>query len=323
MTEYLPPYPQGVPSGGFSVPSYPYQQSNDPLVSSDYSGWWNRGLAIAGRAWRQLAAIQFVGILLTLALQAPLGVFLALTAEHQRQVIADNGRLTAADFQDLLNGLALSAVPLFLSVVITAIITLAAVHIGVSAAIGGQPRIGAALSFAAGRAFPLLGWQILALPIYLLGVLLCVLPVFYVAAVFIVLAVVVAVERTNAIGRCFTLFNRDVGWSVARIATIIGLSIGAGIVGGLFGIFVNAAVHRSATGTGGIVAGSIASTLLSALITAGLGILLAPLTLAAYADMRSRVEPVSATVIAQQLGILPPPQPSWPVNPQTGQPFTG
>jgi hypothetical protein len=329
MTDYLPPYPSGAPDGGFSVPPNPFQPTNpfqpvsDPLVSPNLSGWWQRGVAIARSGWRQLAAIQLVGVVIVLLLQTPFAVSLALSNAHESQVLANGGQLTDADIQNMLRGLALSAVPLVLSVVLTAVITLAAVHIGASVAIGMPPQVSSALTFAGRRVLPLIGWQIVAAPIYLLGLCLCVLPVLYVAAVFAILAVVVAVERTNPIGRCFKLFNKDVGWSLGRVAIIFGLSIGVGVFSGGISLAANQLGQSAASGNNGIILGSIITTLLSALITAAFGILVAPLTLAAYADMRSRVEPVSAIVIAQDLGLLQRPQPYWPVDPQTGMPFPG
>src|SRR6266511_3141208 len=201
-----------------------------------------------------------------------------------------------------------------LAIIVAAMVTIATVHVGVSVAIGAPVRIADALHLAARRVFPLLGWQLLAIPIYLLAVCACFLPVFYVAAVFVVLPVVVAVERTNAIGRCFSLFHGNLGSSIARIATIVGLNFGVAIAGGFVGTLFDAAARAASPGTVGLVAGSVASTLVAAAIGAALAILLAPLTLAAYADMRARLEPLNTMMIAQQLGIVPPAVP-WPAGP--------
>jgi hypothetical protein len=204
-------------------------------------------------------------------------------------------------------------------------VTLATVHVGVSIAMGVPVSIGNALGLAGRRVFPLLGWQLLAVPIYIAGLCLCFLPVLYVGAVFAVLPVVVAVERTGAIGRCFSLFHRDLGTSVGRIATVFGLTIAASIAGGGIGSILDSAARAASPGQTGIITGSVFSTLLSAVIGAALAILTAPLTLVAYADMRARVEPVTSAVIAQQLGILPPPAQQWPTwpAPPPSDPFTG
>ena len=155
-----------------------------------------------------------------------------------------------------------------------------------------------------------------------MAVCLCVLPVIYAWAVFVVLPVVVAVERTNAIARCFRLFHGDLGSSVARIATIFGLSVGAAVVGAGIAAAVSAGARLgTSSDTAGTIVGSVVATLISGLIGAAVAVLVAPLTLTAYADMRARVEPVNGMMIAQQLGIAGAgaPGPYWPGDQQGGR----
>jgi hypothetical protein len=194
-------------------------------------------------------------------------------------------------------------------------VTIATVHVGVSVATGAEVRLSSALGLAGRRVFPLLGWQLLAVPIYLVAVCLCFFPVFYVIAVMVVLPVVVAVERTNAISRCFSLFHQDLGLAASRIATIVALTIGVAGLGGVVGAVIDSGVRAAVPGDGGILAGAVGSTLLSAIVSGALAILIAPLTLTAYADMRARQERIDATVIARQLGIAPataaPGPPGW------------
>jgi hypothetical protein len=185
-------------------------------------------------------------------------------------------------------------------------------------AVGAPLDVGAALKLALRRVFPLLGWQILAIPIYLVALCLCILPVFYVAAVFTVLPVVVAVERTNAIGRCFSLFHTNFGPAAARAFTIVGMSIGASVVAGILGSVIDAIARNAAEGSTGVVIGSVVSSAFGAVLGGALAVLLAPLTLAAYADTRARVEPLNSAVIAQQLGIAVPVS-AWPTAPPASQ----
>jgi len=296
------------PSGGFAIPPAPpvmppYEQAaaNDPLISPDYGGWFNRGKTIVQRAWKELAVLQAVGLVLVLLVQAPIAVFVALRTDDLRDLTRAPDEPPDLGLVFGLIGAGLLVV--LVSVILAVMITLASVHIGVSAAVGAPVRVGDALRLAVRRVFPLLGWQILAIPIYIAGLCLCLLPILYVAAVFTVLPVVVALERTNAIGRCFKLFHGNLGVSVGRIATIIGLTFGVGLVGNLFGSVISAAVEAGSTGTTGLVIGTVAATGIEAVLGGALAILLAPLTLTAYADMRSRLEPVSSATIAHELGI--------------------
>lgn len=296
------------PSGGYGIPPAPpmmppYEQAaaNDPLISPDYGGWFSRGTTIVKRAWKELAALQVVGLVLVLLVQAPIAVLVALRTDDLLNLPG-----TPDEPPDLGLGFSLLGAGLLVvlvSVILTVMITLASVHVGVSAAVGAPVRVGDALRLAVRRVFPLLGWQILAIPIYVAGLCLCLLPVLYVAAVFTALPVVVAVERTNAVGRCFKLFHGNLGVSVGRIATIIGFTFGAGLVGNLFGSVISATAESGSVGTAGPVIGTVAATGAQALLSGALAILLAPLTLTAYADMRARVEPVSSATIAHELGI--------------------
>ncbi|GIF63445.1 hypothetical protein Ais01nite_14800 [Asanoa ishikariensis] len=316
-----PSYPQqqpgdpAVPTGGYLPPPQFAPQHADPLISPNYGGWWNRGVAIAKAGWRPLAGLQLVGVVLALLVQAPAAIFIAFASddlENSFTTASDTG--ANPDFTPFIVLMSLTVGAALLAMLLATVVTLASVYVGVSIAVGVPPRMDDALRMAVRRLFPLIGWQLLAIPIYLVALCLCVLPIFYVAAVFAVLPVVVAVERTNAIGRCFTLFHRDFGAAAGRIATILGLTIGVALIGAMIGGIVEAATGVSMSNNAGIITGSIVSTLLTSVISGAVAVLLAPLTLTAYADLRARVEPTNAMTIAQQLGVVPPPSPWLPAT---------
>jgi hypothetical protein len=311
-----PPDPAfgAVPAGGYTTPPQP--AFTDPLVSPNYNGWWNRSISIVKRGWKPLAALQAIGVALALLLEAPAAGYGALMSDDINRAIRSRGTDGLPDLTSLVGLIGIGVAGVLLTIIIGSMVTIATVHVGVSVAMQVPVRISEAVALAARRVFPLIGWQLLALPIYIAGLCLCVLPVIYVAAVFLVLPVVVAVERTNAIGRCFRLFHRDLGSAVARTATILGILLAASLVGGVIGSVFEAAARTGAGGTAGIVTGSVVSTLVTALISGAVAVLVAPLTLTAYADLRARVEPVDATVIAQEIGLVPPsmqpPAQPWP-----------
>ena len=325
MSEWQTPPPYPSPSGypippGYSLPpGYPAPPSyptvpgypigggypSDPLVSADYSGWFRRGVTIVKRGWKQLAALQAAGVVPALLVGVPISV---ATAVHQDDLVNRIGgtntptELQISDFTDLIAVYALGFAGGVVSFIVTAIITLAAVHVAASAAAGLEPKVGDALRLAGRRVLPLIGWELLFVPIALVAVCACVLPVLYVAAVAAVLAAVVAVERTNAVARCFGLFNNNLGISVGRIATIFGITIAAGIVStAIAGIFI-ASLYSS----GSIVAGAVTSTVVGAVLSAAVGVLVAPLTLTAYADMRARKDGITGATILYELGIASP-----------------
>ncbi len=293
------------PIGGYAVP-YLAQPGHDPLISADYSGWWQRSTAIVKAGWPQLAAVQAIGVAVQVLLQVPLLVYVA-TQGQQFAVAQQNN--TAPDLGPLLGTVGFTLLIAFAGIVVGAIVTIATMQMSVSIAAGGQPQLAPALKAAARRAFPLIGWQLLAGLIMLVGLCACVLPIFYLLAVFTVLPGVVAFERTNAISRCFRLFHGNFGVALGRVATIVGISIGAGIVASIFSQVVGSggggfglAPAVTTESTGAIVVASAVSALIGAVIDRGVAILTGPMTLTAYADMRARVEPLTTQTLLPELG---------------------
>ncbi|BCB86200.1 hypothetical protein Psuf_035130 [Phytohabitans suffuscus] len=129
------------------------------------------------------------------------------------------------------------------------------------------------------------------------------MPGLYFGAVLVVLAPVVALERRNAIGRCFKLFHGDFGASLARVATILGILIAASVIGGGVGVAATLAAPPQTASTGALIAAAAVSSGFAAVIGGAVRLLTDPLTVAAYADMRARVEPLSTAVLAREAGI--------------------
>jgi hypothetical protein len=288
------------------VPPPLLQAGYDPLISADYNGWWQRGMAIVKSGWKVLALLQAIAAGVLLVLQTPVAVYAAMVSKDIQDQAANPDPTAAPDLTGLFGVLGFTLVVALVGLLVAAMVTIASIHVGVSIAIGLAPNLGAALSTAARRVFPLIGWQLLASLLVLVGFCACILPGIYVIAVITVLPAVVAFERTNAIGRCFKLFHTDFGLSVGRVATILGLNLGAGVIGGLLGTALSAGISVAASGTGGIIAGTLVSTAVSAVIGGAVAVIIQPLVLTAYADMRARVEQVSTGVLARELGLMQP-----------------
>jgi hypothetical protein len=275
--------------------SQPYPP--DPLISPDYSGWWQRAVAVVKLSWRQLLALQAIVAVLIFAVQGTAGVAAAFAARDLDDAADAGDDLPLGTFFAAF-GLGIAAA--VFGLLVSTAVTIAAVRIVVLAATGGQPRVVDALGAAARRVFPLIGWSILAGIIGLAALCACILPVFYIGAVFTVLAPVVALERGNAISRCFKLFHGDLAVSIGRIATIGGIGIGAAVVAAAVDFIGDAVVRPESASTAAVVAATVFATAVSVFLTGGIRILTDPLTVAAYADMRARVEPLSSAVLAYE-----------------------
>jgi hypothetical protein len=319
----LPVY-QAAPTGGYGVPIFGQQAGYDPLISPDYSGWWRRTTAVLKPGWRILAGLQFIGFLVSLLVSVPQALYLFYLSD-QLPKAAQDGTITSAelDLKPFFVVFGITFVGIFLTYLVAFAVTIASNHVVVSIAAGLRPRIGTSLAMAAKRVFPLLGWQLLAGLIVLVGLCACVLPAIYLVAVFLILPAVVTFERGSAIGRCFALFHRDLGASVSRVATIFGISIGIGIVGAIIGQVIELAlgspqtvitdfgVDARPTFTSTLIVAVLANAVVTGLLSAGGAVLTAPLTLTAYADMRARVDPLSTAVLASEIGLTPAATPEW------------
>jgi hypothetical protein len=255
-------------------------------------------VAVVRIAWRQLVALQVVLAVVTFGLQGAAGVVAALALRDAD--LTANGT-EQPPLGDLLAAGGLTVVAVLISVLLSTLATLVAVHIVVQAATAGQPRLASCLAGASRRLLPMIGWGLLAGLIVIGGVCACILPAFYFGAVFTILAPVVAVERGGAIGRCFKLFNRDVGASLARVATIGAIWVGGGLLAAVPAALGGAITDPASATTPALVISELVGTAVTVAISGVLRVLIDPLTVAAYADMRARVEPLSSSVIAQEL----------------------
>jgi len=294
------------------VPYLP-QPGYDPLISPDYAGWWQRGMAIVKAGWPQLASLQAIGIVAGIVFQVPLLVYIAVQG---RAIVnatntPDTGTAPEVDLGPFFAVLGLTLLGVLISVIVSAAITVATMHLGVQIASGATRSVGASARHALRRALPMVGWQFVAALVILVGLCLCVLPAIYPVAVFTVLPAVVAFERTNAISRCFTLFNRSFGVAAGRVATILGIGIVVAVIASIIGSVINSAagvpgsfgvpLNNTDVSTGVQIAAGIGSTAVSVVLSAAVAVLTAPLTLLTYADLRARVEPLSTQVLVSEL----------------------
>jgi hypothetical protein len=275
--------PPGYPAGWTApiAPTY-YAAPNDPLVSADFSGWWNRSFALVKAAWRPLAVVQLAGAV-------PMVAVLIVVDFLTR---GESDRLATTDKLDGKTAIALILVilpSLLLSWLFGVLIQLISTHLLVQKVTTGQISIGAALRASLKRAFPLMGWSLLGGIIVAVGLVFCILPGFYATAALSVLPVIVLLERRFAVGRSFQLFNANLGASLGRILTIAGLVIGFGIVSaGLTSVFPIG---------GDSPVELILTEVISGLFAAVSGVVFTPMYLTAYADMRARHEPFSTAYL--------------------------
>ncbi|MGW4942458.1 hypothetical protein ACWEOZ_12845 [Actinoplanes sp. NPDC004185] len=282
------PYPYPYP--------YPYPQQAgfdpaDPLISIEVGGWWHRSFRLLKAAWRPMAVIQLIVSVPALVLLLP--AMLAYqdeqrVAQESLQASVDAG--TRPDFSLFFAGLTVLLPAALVAGLFYMLGQLANQQVVVFTATGRTGNlVGPAFLAAAKRLPALIGWYLLAVPVLIVATVLCFFPVLYVGAALTVLSVVVLLERGNGIGRCFQLFHASIGVSVARIATIFGLSVGASVLLTLMNTLVDVTIGGSYTTPDNTA--TVINTLLQAVYSMVSYMILAPLLVTTYADMRARKEP--------------------------------
>lgn len=295
-----PQYGPGQPPGS------PRFDPADPLVSHDYAGWWQRGTAVVKAGWRPLALLQVITVVPTMLLLIPAQIFTVLEQRAVSREAVSGGTPQLGPLLTAVGILVLTLLPVLL---IYAIGVMASARMVVTVATGGPAKIGPAVRGVLPRVPALIGWYLVAALLITAALCACVLPVFYVGAVLVILPAVVAFERGGAIARCFRLFHTDLGAAVGRIATIAALGLGFSAVVGVISLIATFATLGSAfpdptavASTGAVVADSVLGSLLSGVGSVISGVVLTPLMVATYADLRARREPFSTAQLVAQPG---------------------
>jgi hypothetical protein len=269
-----PPVPGAYPQGFYPAP-------DDPLISPDFNGWWNRAMRLLSANWRPLVVIQLLWAIPLLIISIIANV---VPSENVR---ADSpGDLTAL----LLITLPFTAVTFLLGFVAT----LATLHLLVQYVTGRPVSVGDALRAGLRRSGAMIGWGILGGLLIVVGFVLCILPGIYVVLVFTILPAIVLLERGNAISRSFQLVHAQFGPAAGRILTIAAVGLGFIVVENAFSsIFGNGFFGSGSASTGA----GIITAIITVVISVFSGVVTAPLTLTAYADMRARHEPFATSYL--------------------------
>ncbi|MEV6602468.1 hypothetical protein AB0M36_37305 [Actinoplanes sp. NPDC051346] len=288
--------PSGLPesgwTGGSVAPGYGaapqpgwYASPDDPLVSPNFGGWWTRAFALLSAAWRPMAVVQLFWALPLVLLD----VFIILAPVETET--GTNGEFTGGLLVALLISLGTDLVAMLLSFVTL----LATVQILVQRATDQPVSVREALMTGLRRAPAMLGWGLLSGLLIMVGLLFCILPGLYVALAMSVLPVVVLLERGNGIGRAFELFHANFGAAIGRVATTAGVMLAFTLAGGalVLGLQPTDALSGDDVTVGVALTTAIISTTVSIISN----VVVSPLLLTAYADMRARHEPFSTAYL--------------------------
>lgn len=263
-------YPEaaGYPGTGYGPVEPP---AGDPLVPADLSGWFERIVGVFKRSFVPLLQIQIA--------VAAVGILYGLLVGNDLAELAGRAQLApeSVDPAAVLALLGSSLLGALVLIVVSSFAAAASVFLAVRDANGEPSSLGDALRFAVGRALPLIGWQLLAGLMLVVGTLLLVLPGVYIAIVISASLVGVVVVERAGLSRCFTLVN-------ARFLPTTGRVLLAVLIGIAFTFLVS--FIASAFGPASVLGTIIQSVLTIPLAIAGVGF-----TVVTYAELRYREHP--------------------------------
>jgi hypothetical protein len=237
------------------------------LVATSFSDWWTKVIGVLTRSWQPLLIIQLATVVPGMLIAA--GVTAA----------------AATDSAAVSTGAAIvSLLGLLILFVVSLLAQGASVYVVGKQASGQEVGPGPALTFAAGRALPLLGWGLLAGLLVMVGLVALVVPGVYLLVVFAgSLTGVIMFERAG-IGRTFALVNPAFGQTFGRLLTFL---LAALVYAAIVGAIVNALV-----GPDGFVADLLSNILTLPITFASVGV-----SVVTYATLRNRENPAVTTPV--------------------------
>lgn len=203
------------------------QPSADPLVPKDFDDWTLNIYGIFKRSGRQMLTVFLLWSIIPAFVSAELSAQISpMTANFDAGVTpGGQGPMTAHE-QDAMWA-ALGGMALFLGLSFLGALALAyfiaagwaaALRVAVTDAAGKPIGLGEAMAYGARRGLSLWGWYLIAGLCVLAGMLLCVLPGLYLAAVFALFAPVLVFEGGRPLARSFRLVHGDFRKMLGRIS---------------------------------------------------------------------------------------------------------
>ena len=279
---------------GYGQPGYGfYAGPSDPLVSSDFAGWWSRSFRLAQAAWRPTALIQLMAVVPLFVISVIAQIIIGARVEG----LAVTNDLDSIDWQSFVGPVLGLGLGFLIVLALSLLVQLAAVRILVQVVTGQPVSFAAALRDALLRSPALLGWSLLGGLLTLVGVVFCIVPGLYVAVVLAIVPAVVLLERGNVISRAFRLFHANFGAALGRIVAMFAVIVTIAMVQSLVAGIVMPGSAMFGT-TAPSVTVIVITELISSVFTIVSTVIYMPMMLTAYADMRARHEPFSTAYLA-------------------------
>lgn len=234
-------YPRGgygpPPRGGYQVPPHaayrpPPRQPGDPLTGSadeSFSSWFTRSWGFFRRSWLPASLIA-AGALVVPGLVVALLITLIFNREQELSRLANSGATATDTAESILLLYLVMLAPLLLLLFLQSSAQVAIMRLMARDAAGRPRDLAADIRYGLRRGWVLALWQLLEIPIIMVGFCACIVPGYYLQLAMSQVPAVVTFERGgHAMPRSFRLMHSDFWPSVGRMlitAMIVGMYSG-------------------------------------------------------------------------------------------------
>lgn len=304
--------PDFLPPDSAYAQAVPWNLADDPLVTppgAGVNGWFQRITGVFRRSWKSLALIFAITELAPAVVLAVATVLLSasLVIPFQHEVINASNEQRSPNFDFATGSIFAFAAGVVVLVFFLLFLQMAgyaaATFVATRDAAGLPTTLGEALSFGFRRCFGLFGWNLLTALLVLAGVLACILPAFYVIAATALVGPIYLFERGRGgqgpISRSFSIFHRNLGRILGRLALIVAIYYGGTIVVSIVENIAN--VVLGSTDPTVALPGAIAVSVGGAIVGVPLTMFLFVGILLTYAEQRAYEGPASAPQLAAEL----------------------
>lgn len=299
--------PEFLPPDSAYAQAVPWNLVEDPMVTppgAGVNGWFQRISGMLKRSWKSIGLIFVITQLLPAMVLAVAAVLLAVSVlvPFQKEAIDASTAERNPRF-DLPAGFgaffAFFAVAIIILIFVQAAGYAAATFTATREAAGLPTTLGEALFYGFRRCAGLVGWQFVTGLLALLGLIACILPMFYVLAATALVGPIYLFERSAPISRSFRIFHQNLGRVLGRLALIAAIYYAGNIVVSIVRAIANA-ILGSTDPTVALPA-SIAVAVGGVIVSLPLTMFLFMGILLTYAEQRAYEAPTSAAQLAAEL----------------------
>ncbi|WP_025272924.1 hypothetical protein [Haloglycomyces albus] len=272
-----------------------FDESSDPIVTGDFSSWWNAGINVVQRSWRSMGTILLIGVAIP---GFVLNLLNTLAYQDTESGMFDMGAANAETYDPgAALGFSLLAI---LLLYLYAAATMAATRTAAADAAGGFVTTSEALKAAFRVGWKLWLWMVLGYLCVSIGLVLLVVPGLLVAfGLAVIVPAATFQKNVNPFARSFALTYTNFGPALGRVVvTVIIAAVINCLISVFMGFLADVFLQHAPVAIGNIMA--VVLSALTALLMLIPMLWMTAANLCTYAALRGRSEAISAVSLSSE-----------------------